>query len=251
MTIHTFTINERIALAEAHVAGRTLLQQFWRKQDADDRECACLLGAFGPDINDPANCPAELMPEWLARLLPLVNDGLPAVFYYDFAADFVGSAHHWANLSGSEWASIHKALVTEITWYANAMVEEGDQEAGRVFRDNLPARRRLDALLIAARAIPPAVFDPPRLKAAANAARACFKAEHKLHVGLGGRERRVVMAAQHATHAAYRAAEGSVADAACYMAKVASLVDVDRAPGNSWRHVAAVLMRLLGKEAGQ
>jgi len=247
----TFTVNQRIALAEAHVAGRTLLQQFWRKQDAHDRECACLLGAFGRDINDPANCPVELMPEWLARLIPLVNDGLPSVFYYDFAGDFVGSAHRWSKLSGSEWSSIHKALITEITWYANAMVEEGDQEAGRVFRDNQPARQRLDALLIAARAIPPAVFDTPRVKAAGNAARDVFNAEHKLHVGLGGRERRVVMAAQHAAHAAYRAADGSVADAACYMAKVASLVDVDRAPGNAWRHVAAVLMRLLGKEAVQ
>lgn len=251
MTAASLTVDQRIAQAATHVARRTLLQNFWRKTDAYDRTCVCLLCAFGPDINDPANCPPELMPEWLARLLPLINDGLPPHSYYDFAESFVGSASRWAYFLPSEWEAIRRALLLEIVWHANALVEAGDQEAGYVFRDNKHARKRLDALMQVARAVPPATFDAPKLAAAGKTARDLFNAEHRLHVGLGGRERRVVMAAQHAAHAAYRAADGSVADAACYMARAAELVDADRARGASWRHLAAVLMRLLGKEAAQ
>lgn len=242
---------ERITLAASHVTRRTLLQNHWRKRDALDRECTCLLGAFGADINDPANCPVELMPEWLARLLPLINDGLPSIFYYEFAADFVGSAQHWSQFRPSEWARIRSAMLMEITWHANALVDTGDQEAGHVFRDNKRARLCFASLLACARAVPLFVFEPVRLAGAGKAARECYEAQSRLHVGMSGRERRVVMAAQHAAHAAYRAAEGSVADAACYMAKAAALVDTDRAPGTAWRHIASVLMRQLGKEAVQ
>lgn len=137
---------ERIALAAQHVQHRTLVQNHWSRKDAYDRTCVCLLRAFGPDINDPANCPVELMPEWLARLLPLINDGMPAVFYYDFAADFVGSAQHWATFQPSEWARIRSAMLLEIVWHANALVETGDQEAGYVFREKPRGRKHLDAL---------------------------------------------------------------------------------------------------------
>lgn len=242
---------ERIALAASHVASRTLLQGHWRKKDAFDRELVCLLAAFGDDINDPANCPVEFMPEWLARLLPLINDGMQGIFFYGFAAAFVEAAPAWCKFDEAEWARIRKALLMEIVWHGNALVEEGDQEAGHVFRENPAARIRFDALLLAAREVPPALFDTRRLTAAGEKARLLFEAERGLHRGLVGRERRVVIAAHHAIHAAYRAAEGSAADAACYMAKVASLVDTERHASAAWRHVAAVLLRLLNKEGMQ
>lgn len=244
-------LNERIGLAASHVAGRTLTQGHWRKHAADGAELVCLLAAFGPDINDPANCPVELMPDWLARLLPQINDGLPGIFFDDFAAAFVGLAGRWSEFDEAMWAGIHKSLLIEMVWYTNALVGEADQEAGHAFGHNRVARKRLDALLLAARNVVPALYlGRGRTRAIANA-RTLHAAEKSLHRGLAGRERRVVIAAHHAVHAAYRAAEGSAADTACQMARVATLVDTERHASAAWRHVAAVLLRLLGKDAVQ
>lgn len=244
-------LDDRIGLAASHVAHRTLTQGYWRKKDTFDRELVCLLAAFGADINDPANCPAELMPEWLARLLPLINDGMPSIFFFDFAAAFVAGAPSWSRFDEADWARIRKALLMEMVWYTNALVTEGDQEAGHVFRNNLAARHRFDALLLAAQQVTPAHFDSARLAKAGEHARTLCKAEQRLHLNLVGRERRVVIAAHHAAHAAYRAADGSAADAACYMAKVAQLVDTERHASAAWRHIATVLLRLLDKETAQ
>lgn len=244
-------IDDRIGLAASHVAGRTLTQGYWRKRVSDGTELVCLLAAFGDDINDPANCPVELMPEWLARLLPCINDGLPAIFFDDFAAAFVDQAGVWSTFDETQWARIQRALLIEIVWYTNCLVEEGDQEAGRVFGHNRVARKRFEKLVAASREVTTALHHGRGRTRAGEIVRSLFDAERGLHRGLVGRDRRVVIAAHHAAHAAYRAAEGSAADAACYMAKVASLVDTERHASSAWRHAAAVLLRLLGKDAVQ
>ena len=63
---------DRIALFASE--GR-LIQSQWHSE-RDGRELACLLGAIGPDVNAPDDCPAEVMPAWLAHLLPTLFDGV-------------------------------------------------------------------------------------------------------------------------------------------------------------------------------
>ncbi|MFB2351148.1 hypothetical protein, partial [Priestia megaterium] len=46
-----------------------LIQNSWH-QEQDGRQLACALGVLGGDIRGPADCPAQIMPRWLARLVP-------------------------------------------------------------------------------------------------------------------------------------------------------------------------------------
>ena len=44
-----------------------LVQDAWHDEQ-DGRELACLLGAIGPEVKSPEDCPASVMPAWLAHL---------------------------------------------------------------------------------------------------------------------------------------------------------------------------------------
>jgi hypothetical protein len=63
---------ERLA---AHVAAGTVLRGKWRYTSPDGRERACLLAALSPSVqNDPSQCPASVLPAWLAYLTPSIDD---------------------------------------------------------------------------------------------------------------------------------------------------------------------------------
>lgn len=42
----------------------------WQGKDQRGREIACRLGALDPSIEDPLQCPGELMPSWIAYMIP-------------------------------------------------------------------------------------------------------------------------------------------------------------------------------------
>ncbi len=101
------TVTDRIALAEqAHVEGR-IIQNKWRKPSGDTgRELVCALAAFGPDINSSEDCPADLMPDWLAHLVPTLDDGLAAADVPWFMGELVSHAKRWSVLDTAAWARI-------------------------------------------------------------------------------------------------------------------------------------------------
>jgi len=57
-------------------AGR-LRQKVWHWIE-DGHEIACLLGAIHPSINGADDCPADIMPPWMANLLPPLFDNVSA-----------------------------------------------------------------------------------------------------------------------------------------------------------------------------
>jgi hypothetical protein len=59
---------------ETHAREGRLLQGRWHLTDEEGRHLACLLGAIGEDIDEPAMCPASVMPPWLAYALPELFD---------------------------------------------------------------------------------------------------------------------------------------------------------------------------------
>jgi hypothetical protein len=53
-----------------------LIQRHWHEAREDGRELACLLGAIHPDVTGPSDCPASVMPNWMAELLLTLFDGV-------------------------------------------------------------------------------------------------------------------------------------------------------------------------------
>jgi len=53
-----------------------LIQSKWHSVEENGRQLACLLGAIDDGIKDTIDCPASVMPPWLANLLPTIFDGV-------------------------------------------------------------------------------------------------------------------------------------------------------------------------------
>ena len=67
-----------------------LVQNAWH-DERDGRELACLLGAIGPEVRSPEDCPASAMPAWLAHLLPRLFDGVRETEAADFGSRFAAA----------------------------------------------------------------------------------------------------------------------------------------------------------------
>lgn len=55
------------------LAADLLIQEDWHKKQ-DGRTLACALGVLGEDVYLPSKCPAQIMPGWLAELVPWFFD---------------------------------------------------------------------------------------------------------------------------------------------------------------------------------
>ena len=51
-----------------------LIQGGWH-QEEDGRQLACALGVLGQDVSSSKDCPAQVMPRWLAQMVPWMFDG--------------------------------------------------------------------------------------------------------------------------------------------------------------------------------
>jgi hypothetical protein len=50
-----------------------IIQRDWHKEQ-DGRQLACALGVLGSEIDSPSDCPANIMPRWLAQMVPWFFD---------------------------------------------------------------------------------------------------------------------------------------------------------------------------------
>ncbi|HUO21696.1 MAG TPA: hypothetical protein VMU59_04205 [Caulobacteraceae bacterium] len=64
---------ERFRFALEH---ELLVQANWHVE-RDGRQLACALGVLGPEVSRPADCPASVMPKWLAVMVPNFFDAMP------------------------------------------------------------------------------------------------------------------------------------------------------------------------------
>jgi hypothetical protein len=84
-----------------------LVQSEWHNTAADGRWLACALGVIGAEVDDPKDCPASVMPTWLAQTVPFFFDGLDfdkakawGLSFYDALAKLNGDVpfrvyHRW------------------------------------------------------------------------------------------------------------------------------------------------------------
>ena len=73
MTMAVQTAAEALERYSLFLAEGRLLQSAWHKE-VDGRQLACGLGVLGDAVNDPSQCPANIMPRWLAQMVPWFFD---------------------------------------------------------------------------------------------------------------------------------------------------------------------------------
>lgn len=70
-----------------------LVQGKWHWEE-EGHEYACLLGAIHKDIHDASDCPANVMPKWLAQLIPILFDGIRTSLTTSYGLRFVTALRH-------------------------------------------------------------------------------------------------------------------------------------------------------------
>jgi len=126
------TFEERLRLAERAYAEGRIIQHSWRGRSPDGRELVCALTAFGPDITTPGECPADLMPLWMANVVVTLNDGIAADDLPWFASQLLDRARRWRALDDRAWDRVSLA-------YRRACIRQALDYAERLQRTPRPA----------------------------------------------------------------------------------------------------------------
>ncbi len=93
----------RFARFNSFIAQGLIIRNKWHDTDAQGRETACLLGAFGKDIDDSSKCPAEIMPAWLARLTVSFDDNGSLDKWPAMIKRYGAVANRWHVLDAAAW----------------------------------------------------------------------------------------------------------------------------------------------------
>jgi hypothetical protein len=82
----------------------TLLRKGW----GDGKETACLLVAIAPEVGEGhyENCPAEVMPEWLARLTVWMDDSGSDEAWPAMVKRYAAVARRWHVLDETDWKQL-------------------------------------------------------------------------------------------------------------------------------------------------
>jgi hypothetical protein len=133
MTKSATTAQEALEAYKQYFNEDRLVQAAWHKEQ-DGRKLACGLGVLGDDVSSPRDCPAQIMPRWLAQMVPWFFDSQDAdqakawgLAFYEQLARIGGNVpfsviHDWqASVVGpmaieiaeknGRYATVHKALV--------------------------------------------------------------------------------------------------------------------------------------------
>jgi len=69
------TAKEAYRRYQTALASDCLVQSAWHSQANDGRQLACALGVIGDDVKSAKDCPAQIMPRWLAQMTVWFFDG--------------------------------------------------------------------------------------------------------------------------------------------------------------------------------
>jgi hypothetical protein len=234
---------QRIELAETALNEGRISQGFWRNNGNNGREMVCALAAFGPDINGSGDCPADLMPQWLAKLVPSIDDGIKLDEVPWFAGGLIERARKWHVLDDAAWGRIR-------TGFLIAAIKHALQSAEPVQPDPKPAYWK--QVTDACEQVISALEAGGDLKAAATAATAAAAASaaYAADAAVYAADAAVAAvavyadAADAAVYAAVYAADAASADAASADASAA-------ARSSSWWRIAETLFALIDIELGE
>ncbi|MUO70085.1 hypothetical protein [Agrobacterium vitis] len=97
---------ERIERLSTFAAEGRIIRGVWHRTAEDGRELACLLGALGSDISSSADCPADVMPRWLAGLTPSIDDNTSEEAWSGIIARYAAASKRWHALDGAAWRRV-------------------------------------------------------------------------------------------------------------------------------------------------
>lgn len=106
------------------VADGTLIRNAWSGVDDMGRETACLYAALVPGATDTDDCPAHLMPQWVADLTPWIDDAGSEERWLGFVRRYALAQQKWSALSEERWSDISRRFRAECTTRALAAAEE-------------------------------------------------------------------------------------------------------------------------------
>jgi hypothetical protein len=116
--ITNITASQRIL---AHLHEGRLVQGTWH-QKQDGLELACLIGAISPEISSDTQCPASVMPSWLAVLTVPVFDGQAKDVALAWAGRFGAQMAQWHRLDDASWFRVWES-------FCSACVADGRRSA--------------------------------------------------------------------------------------------------------------------------
>ena len=104
--------------------------------EIDGRQLACALGVIGKNVESPADCPAQIMPRWLAQMVPALFDKQREEDAFAWGKDFTAAL---ARIDGNvPFSVVHD-------WHANVVCLLGIEAAEKRGRDTAP-HKALQAL---------------------------------------------------------------------------------------------------------
>ena len=96
---------QRIENLNRHIEGGTLVRNSW----GDGRDRACLLAAMSPECAESESamdCPASVMPKWLAELTPWMDDDGSEEAWPHMVRRYAALAARWHVLSDGQWSRL-------------------------------------------------------------------------------------------------------------------------------------------------
>jgi hypothetical protein len=114
ITLDAITHQVAAANIKAFADERRLEQGKWHGHGRDGREIACLLGAIHSGINEPAQCPAHLMPRWMARLTVRLFDGVARGLIFDYGRAYAERLQRWAAFDAAAWERVRRDFIAEV-----------------------------------------------------------------------------------------------------------------------------------------
>jgi hypothetical protein len=112
-----------------------LVQGAWSSEQ-DGRHVACALGVLGDKVSSTADCPATVMPRWLAQMVPWLFDNQKSEDAYKWGLEF------YAELKRLD-GKVPFSVVYD--WHANVATVMGIEAAEKRGRDTAP-HKALQAL---------------------------------------------------------------------------------------------------------
>jgi hypothetical protein len=123
--ITNITASQRIL---AHLHEGRLEQGKWHRE-RDGREFACMLGAISPTISAAIDCPASVMPAWLARLVVPLFDHQTEADALAWAGRFGAQMGRWHVLDEAAWFRVWESFCAACVADARRSAADADYAA--------------------------------------------------------------------------------------------------------------------------
>jgi hypothetical protein len=123
------SMNERLDRLDRMIAEGRVIRHKWTDKDAAGRELACLLVAISPEVGprgDTRNCPSSVMPLWLAKITPILDDRGSVGAWPGMVRRYASLARRWHVLDEEGWLRAQYGACAAITREAMAHAKRPD-----------------------------------------------------------------------------------------------------------------------------